>query len=266
MTELTEVNVARRKRSTAEFADALGAGTEPSGFAATDVLSVDPEEMLKRDQVAVETTMSRPDVDPGSEAVGFAGLDAVSELEKVLSEEEPNDAFAGYEKLSPKAKEVFLATYQPDPLKHIFQNSPMFIDKEAVPEKVFLFWLSRYVSAEIGWRGFTPVPNTEETRKWVPNLRLHPSQRYVMSGRMVLGFKSKAEWLRDWLRQLKEVNATREDVLRQFAPALRSRHSDFGLTMQQALQIEAELGGMVSHRGPDPHNLPHPDIIKGEGE
>lgn len=256
----------RRKKQMAGLADALGIEPESSPFAATDTLPADPEELVGATESAAMEEMVHPPGSDSSEVVGFAGLDVAAELEKTLSTESKDDKLAIYDNMSPKAKEIFLATYQPDPLKNILQNDPMFIDKKAVPDRIILHWISRWVASEIGWRGFLPVPNDARSAKWAPNAKVHPSQRFVMLGRMVLTWRDKSDHIGERLRELKETNAAREDVLKQFAPALRSRHADLGITKEEAETLEALQGGLLRTRGPDPQASPTPDLNKGVGE
>lgn len=242
-----------RARDTASIAAALA--TEPSASVAT--LPEDPKDLPKGASEAVD--MGRPTADYGVVAESFSGIDEVAELERILSDETPDDRIAMFDKLSPKAKEIFLTTFESDPLENTLQNDILFIDKKAVPEKLHLHWVSSWIAGEIGWRGLLKVPNNAETRKWAPRLRPHPSQPFMQAGRMFLCFRSKREWLIDRLAELKEAQATREDALKEFAPALRSRYAELGISKTEAEALEKELGGVLRNRGPEPTSTSEPE-------
>lgn len=251
--------MARRKKPVENETDPLGLEDDSTGpLSESDVIPEDPELLLRKAERVTEGAMEDDRPDKGLETFSFADVDAVQELEKALSDEDTEDKMARYDDLSPKAKELFLAAYEPDPLDNILQRNPRWVDKSRVPKQLILHWISRNVAKELGWRGFVPVPNTPATQTWVPGLKLHAAQRFIMVGRVVLCFKRRSVWLKEVLRDLKETNAPREELLKRFAPALRTRHSDLGLTKAQAIALEQELGGLIATRGPGPGDRPQP--------
>lgn len=179
-----------------------------------------------------------------------------------------------FRSLTPEQKAAVFATYQVATPRGVGHDHPFWIDWDAVPKNLFVYWFSPRIVTALGMRGFRLVANTPEARRWVPNARQLGSSKWIEHANYRLVAIDADEKLARDVANHRKTNALLTNSDERFKSALRSAAGMLGLPRDRAEQLDRLGLGLIAIRGLDPDaarqyretGRARPDRVLGEGE